>query len=148
MHGLMHPEMGHIMIPRHREDTHPGGCPYHGDCLEGLAAGPAIAERWGRPAEDLGPHTAAATELEAYYLGVAMANFTLTMAPQRIIIGGGVLAMPGLLEATRTVMLGTLAGYLPGDTFSGDASDYLVAPGLGARSGVLGALALAQGYAA
>ncbi|GMQ85400.1 MAG: ROK family protein [Acidimicrobiia bacterium] len=141
MHGLTHPEIGHMRIPRHPDDPFPGNCPNHGDCLEGLAAGPAIAERWGRPADDLGEHAEAATVFEAFYLGVAMNNLTLTISPQRIIIGGGVLGMPGLLEATRTVMLDTLAGYvqLPSD----DASDYLITPGLGRRSGVLGALVLA-----
>ena len=142
MHGMMHPEIGHLRIPRHPADDFPGNCPHHGDCLEGLAAGPAIADRWGRPADDLGEIGEAARALEAFYLGVTMANLTLTISPQRIIIGGGVLAMPGLLEATRAVMLDTLAGYV--DVASdGDASGYLVAPGLGSRSGVLGALVLA-----
>ncbi len=142
MHGLMHPEIGHVRIPRHPDDDFPGNCRYHGDCLEGLAAGPAIADRWGRPADDLGEHAEAARALEAFYLGVTMANLTLTISPQRIIIGGGVLAMPGLLEATRAVMLDTLAGYVEVASDS-DVSGYLVAPGLGSRSGVLGALVLA-----
>ena len=139
MHGLNHPEMGHMRIPRHPEDPYPGGCSYHGDCLEGLAAGTHIAERWGRPAENLGEHFEPARELEAYYLGTAMANLTVVISPRRIVLGGGVMGMPGLREATRSRMLESLAGY----DFGGDASDYLVAPGLGARSGVLGAIAMA-----
>jgi fructokinase len=142
MHGLMHPEIGHVRIPRHPDDDFPGNCRYHGDCLEGLAAGPAIADRWGRPADDLGEHAEAARVLEAFYLGVTMANLTLTISPQRVIIGGGVLAMPGLLAATRAAMLDTLAGYVEVAS-DGDASGYLVAPWLGSRSGVLGALVLA-----
>lgn len=139
MHGRSHPEMGHMRIPRHPDDAYPGNCPYHGDCLEGLAAGPALAERWGRSAESLGEDAEAAASLEAFYLGTAMANLTAVVSPQRIIIGGGVLGMPGLLEATRVTMMETLGGYL-----TVDASDYLVPPGLGTRSGVLGAIALAQ----
>ena len=139
MHGRTHPEMGHMRIPRHPDDAYAGGCPYHGDCLEGLASGPEIAKRWGRPADDLGEDAQAALELEAFYLGTAMANLTVVISPQRIILGGGVLGMPGLLEATRSWMVESLGGY----EFGGDASDYLVAPGLGGRSGVLGAIAMA-----
>ena len=139
MHGATHPEMGHIRVPRHPDDSFPGNCPYHGDCLEGLASGPAIAERWGRSADDLGEHAAAALALEAHYLGVAMANLTLVVSPQRIILGGGVLGMPGLLGATRDAMADSLAGYVPLDP-----AEHLVSPGLGSRSGVLGAIAMAE----
>lgn len=142
MHGLMHPEMGHVRIPRHPDDAFAGNCPYHGDCLEGLAGGPAIAARWGRSAENLGSNSEDAVVLEAYYLGVAMANLSLVLSPQRIILGGGVLGMPGLLDATRAALADSLGGYLGG---VGDhIGDYLVAPGLGSRSGVLGALVLAE----
>jgi fructokinase len=139
MHGLSHPEMGHMRIPRHPDDPYPGWCSHHGDCLEGLAAGPAIAERWGRPADDLGEHREAALALEAFYLGTAVANLALVVSPQRIILGGGVMEMPGLLEATRHAMIESLDGY----AFTGDVSDYLVLPDLGTRSGALGALVLA-----
>ena len=142
MHGLMHPEMGHIRIPRHADDDFAGNCGWHGDCLEGLAAGPAIAERWGRPAEDLGGDTEAAVTIEAYYLGAAMATYTLVLSPQRIVLGGGVMGLPGLLEATTAAMVEQLGGYLGSAPV--DADDYLVAPGLGSRSGVLGALVLAE----
>jgi len=143
MHGLMHPEMGHIRVPRHTDDDFAGNCGWHGDCLEGLAAGPAIAERWGRPAEDLGGDTEAAVSIEAYYLGAAMATYTLVLSPQRIVLGGGVMGLPGLLEATTAAMVEQLGGYLGSAPV--DADDYLVAPGLGSRSGVLGALVLAEG---
>ena len=101
MHGMAHPEMGHMRIPRHPDDDYPGRCPYHGDCLEGLAAGPAIAGRWGKPGEALGAETGDAVALEAFYLGTAMANLIVTVSPERIILGGGVMGMPGLLDATR-----------------------------------------------
>lgn len=139
MHGRTHPEMGHVRVPRHPEDDFAGLCPYHGDCLEGLAAGPAIEARWGRPAEDLAADLSAARTREAFYLGIAMANLTLTLSPQRIIIGGGVMGMPGLLDATRAALTTSLAGY---DAVVDD--DYLVGPTLGDRSGVLGAIAMAM----
>jgi fructokinase len=142
MHGMMHPEMGHIRIPRHPDDDFTGNCPYHGDCLEGLAAGPAIAERWGKPAEDLGTDVEAARSLEAYYLGTALSVVALVVSPERIIVGGGVLGMPGLLEATRAAMRQALGEYL--DPRLGEVADFVVAPGLGSRSGVFGALAMAE----
>lgn len=138
MHGEGHPEMGHMRIPRHPDDRYPGRCPYHGDCLEGLAAGPAIAERWGRPGEELGGDEAVVA-LEAFYLGTAMANLALIVAPQRIIVGGGVMGLPGLLDATRAAMTETLAGYI-----TVAANDVLVSPALGSRSGVLGGIAMAE----
>jgi fructokinase len=138
LHGRSHSEMGHVRVPRHPEDDFAGTCSYHGDCLEGLAAGPAIAARWGRPAEDLGDEIGAARELEAFYLGTAMANLTLTLSPRRIIVGGGVMGMPGLLDATRIAMTDALAGYV------GVEHDHLVAPALGDFSGVLGAIAMAM----
>lgn len=139
MHGRSHPEMGHVRVPRHADDGYPGACPYHGDCLEGLAAGPAIAARWGVAVEDLGDDLDAAQALEAFYLGTAMANLTVTLSPQRIVLGGGVMGMPGLLDATRAAMIDSLAGYV-----TVDPDTYLVAPGLPGRSGVLGAIAMAM----
>ncbi len=139
IHGRTHPEMGHQRIPRHTDDDYAGICPYHGDCWEGLASGPAIEARWGKPASDLGADLAAARDLEAFYLGTGLANLTLILSPQRIIVGGGVMGMPGLLDATRAALIDTLAGYV-----RVDPDDYLVAPGLGTRSGVLGAVAMAE----
>lgn len=139
MHGRSHPEMGHVRVPRRADDSYPGACPYHGDCLEGLAAGPAIAARWGVAVEDLGDDLDAARALEAFYLGTAMANLTVTLSPQRIVLGGGVLGMPGLLDATRVAMIDSLAGYV-----TVDPDTYLVAPSLPGRSGVLGAIAMAM----
>lgn len=142
MHGLSHPEMGHIRIPRHEEDAFEGTCPFHGDCLEGMVAGPAVEGRWGRRGEDLGDLAPEAADLLGWYLGTALAGLALALSPQRIVAGGGVMKIPGLLEATRTRFLDTLGGYasLPEVL---DASTYLVRPGLGDRSGVLGGIALA-----
>ncbi len=144
IHGLIHPEIGHLRIPRHPEDSFPGACPFHGDCLEGLAAGPAIAARWGRPATDLGPDIDRAIEFEAFALGHAMANLVLTVSPERIILGGGVMKIPGLLDATRRQMLASLGGYVDAPAFTHGAVDFLVAPELGDRSGIAGGLVLAE----
>lgn len=144
VHGLVHPEIGHLRIPRHPEDSFPGRCPFHGDCLEGLASGPAIADRWGMLAEDLGAETARAVELEAHSLGYAMANLVLAISPERIIIGGGVMHLPGLLEATRRRMLDALGGYVDSPAFDRGACGYVVAPKLGGGSGIAGGLVLAE----
>ena len=144
MHGLVHPEIGHLRIPRHPEDPFPGRCPFHGDCLEGLASGPALAERWGRPAEELDTDTVRAIELEAHSLGHAMANLVLTVSPERIILGGGVMKIPGLLNATREQMIDSLCGYVETPALAGGAESFLVAPELGGRSGIAGGLVLAE----
>ena len=143
MHGLNHPEMGHIRIPRHPDDDFPGICPFHGDCLEGMAAGPAIEARWGRRGEDLGSDTETATQLEAWYLGAALANLTFTLSPQRIVLGGGITKMPSLLAAVRRQFLDRLSGYLTLPEVL-DAESFIVAAGLSDRAGVLGGVALAE----
>jgi len=134
LHGLMHPEMGHIRIP---SDGRPGVCPFHGDCLEGLASGPAIAARWGEPAEELPPGHPAWDE-EAHYLALAVANFALTLGPAKVILGGGVMRQLQLFPLIRGEFAKLLNNYLP------VPDDYIVPPGLGDRSGVLGALLLAR----
>lgn len=144
MHGLVHPEIGHLRIPRHPDDLFAGSCPFHGDCLEGLASGPALAERWGRSTENLGSDVALAVEIEAHSLGHAMANLVLTVSPERIILGGGVMKLPGLLDATRRQMLESLAGYVDTASFDNEAEDFLVGPELGDRSGIAGGFALAE----
>jgi len=138
MHGLVHPEIGHLRVPRHHEDTYAGRCPFHGDCLEGLASGPALTERWGRPADDLGTDTDRAVEFEAFVLGHAIANLVLTVSPERVILGGGVMKIPGLLDATRERMLASLGGYIEASVIVGGADQFLVAPQLGDRSGIAG----------
>jgi fructokinase len=135
LHGRMHPEMGHVRVPHDwKRDPFPGCCPFHGDCLEGLAAGPAIERRWGAQGESL-PAGHAAWELESDYLALGLVSWICTLSPQRIILGGGIAERLDLLGLQRKV--GTLLnGYL-------DPPD-MVAPGLGSLAGVLGALALAE----
>ncbi len=144
MHGMMHPEMGHIAIPHDTaRDPFAGICPYHGDCLEGLASGPAIEARWGMRAEALPPeHPAWA--LEAHYLAVGLANIACILSPQRIILGGGVMQRDHLFGPIRRDMRRTLGSYLPLLDDDAMLEQFIVTPSLGDRAGVLGALALAQ----
>ncbi|MCK4608796.1 MAG: ROK family protein [Gammaproteobacteria bacterium] len=145
MHGLIHPEMGHTFIPHDTvHDPFAGICPFHGDCLEGLASGPALMERWGvKSAVDL-PDGHEAWDLEAKYLGYAMANCVMTISPQKIIIGGGVMQKKGLLQMVREKTLEFLNNYIKHDSILEDIDNYIVAPGLGHNSGVCGAFALAE----
>jgi fructokinase len=148
LHGLVHPEMGHVRIPHDTAaDPFPGVCPYHGDCLEGLASGPAIAARWGQPADTL-PAEHPAWALEARYLALALQTFVCTLSPRRIVIGGGVMAQPGLLPQVRCELAALLAGYVRAPEIAAGLDEYLVAPALDSRSGVIGALVLAARAAA
>jgi fructokinase len=144
VHGLVHPEMGHIRLPHDKTvDPFDGFCPYHGDCFEGLAAGPAIEKRWGEKAENLPPdHPAWA--LEAHYLGLAMSSFICTLSPQRIIMGGGVMSQQHMLPLVRRSVQETLNGYVQSPMILERMDEYIVPPGLGAYAGVLGAIALAR----
>ncbi|MBP8124780.1 MAG: ROK family protein, partial [Caldilineaceae bacterium] len=143
-HGLVHPEMGHIRVPHDWDrDPFPGTCPFHGDCLEGLAAGPAIGQRWQARAETLGPDHPA-WDLEADYLAYGLVNYICTLSPQRIILGGGVMDQPQLFPLVRQKTLGYLNGYVQSPTILDNIDTYIVPPGLGNRSGVLGAIALAM----
>jgi len=144
LHGMMHPEMGHIRIPHDREqDPYEGQCIYHGDCLEGLACGPAIEERWGRRGELLPPEHPA-WELEARYLALGVVNYTLTLAPQRVIMGGGIMNQKHLFPMIRANVRSLLNGYLQVPEVTRDLERFVVPPELGARAGVLGAIALAE----
>lgn len=144
LHGLVHPEMGHLPVRRHPADPFEGVCPYHGDCLEGLASGPAIQARWRRTPRELGPVRDEAVALEAWYLAQLATTLAYVLSPELIIFGGGVLKLTGLLSAIRTQTGALLNGYL-GSAVAGKQMDrYVVAPGLGDRSGVLGGIALAQ----
>ena len=142
-HGITHPEVGHMRVPHDlSQDPFPGVCPYHGDCLEGLACGPALAARWGRPAEQLEPeHPAWA--LEAQYIAAGLANVIFAVAPERIILGGGVTAQPRLLSLVREDLEALLGNYLQSPALDHGLTHYLVAPALGEKAGVLGAIALA-----
>jgi fructokinase len=144
MHGLLHPEMGHTFVPHDRAaDPYGGCCPFHGDCLEGLASGPSMQARWGVPADALAPdHPAWA--LEANYLAYAVANIVLTLSPQRVVLGGGVMTGSHLLSLVRARVAIALAGYVQAPELGNGLDRYVVAPGLGADSGVMGGLVLAE----
>jgi len=143
LHGLIHPEMGHIRVPRVPGDSFPGNCPYHGDCLQGLAAGPAIEARWGRPAEEL-PADHPAWKLEAAYLALAMNDLICVLSPQRIILGGGVMHQRHLFPLIHREVRRLLNGYVRSPLILERIEEFLVPPGLEDRSGVLGAVALAK----
>jgi fructokinase len=144
VHGLVHPEMGHIRIPHDiARDPYSGGCPFHGDCLEGLAAGPTIQARWGVPAETL-PEGHPAWELEAHYLALGLATWVCTLSPKRIVLGGGVMQQPFLFPLIRKELVRLLNGYIQSAELLERMEGYVVAPGLGSRAGALGALALAR----
>jgi fructokinase len=135
LHGRLHPEMGHLRIPHDRlRDPFPGICPYHGDCLEGLAAGPAIEARWGQ-AGGLLPDGHLAWDLEAEYLALGIVNWTYTLSPERIILGGGVPRRAELFPKVRLRVTQLLNKYV--------ATPEIVPAALGMRAGVLGAIALA-----
>jgi fructokinase len=139
LHGLSHPEFGHLRVPHDRDaDPFAGSCPYHGDCLEGLASGTALEARWGTPARAL--EDAAAWALEARYLALGFVAVVAVLSPQRIVVGGGVGRRPGLLPLVRGELSALMNGYLGFEL----PDDYLTEPALGARSGVLGAIALAE----
>ena len=144
VHGLIHPEMGHIRLPRDPGvDPYAGYCSYHGDCFEGLACGPAIGERWGQPAHAL-PEDHPAWDLEAHYLALALVNFICTLSPQRIIIGGGVMEQEQIFPLLRQKVQNLLNGYVQSPQILDEIDSYIVPPGLGNQAGVLGAMALAQ----
>jgi fructokinase len=145
MHGLVHPEMGHVRIPHDvLADPFAGVCPFHGDCLEGLASGPALRARWLQSAEQL-PDDHAAWALEARYLAFALVNFICTLSPERIVLGGGVMSREHLFPLLRRQVLALLNNYVRAPRILQAMDDYLVPPWLGRQAGVLGALALAQG---
>jgi len=147
LHGFLHPEMGHIRLPHDKHiDPFPGMCPYHGDCLEGLASGPALAARWGQAADTL-PADHPAWELQTRYLALALVTYICTLAPQRIIVGGGVMHQAHLFPRLRYEIQRLLADYLQVPALRGELHDYIVPPSLGDQAGVLGAIALAQGDA-
>ena len=141
--GLGHTELGHVPVPRHPDDTLAGVCPFHGDCFEGVASGPAHMARLGSRLEDAtGAGQALALELATWYIAAALRGFVYSFAPERIVVGGGVASLPGLLPAVAARLVVELAGYpgLPEHAEPG----FVTAPTLGGRAGTLGAIVLAQ----
>ena len=144
VHGVSHPEMGHIRIPRDNDaDPFDGLCPYHGDCLEGLASGPAMEARWGMAAESL-PEDHRAWGLEAEYLASGVANIVVTLSPERIVMGGGVMKRRHLFPLIRGRVIEIMHGYGVPEGVMNAIDNYIVPPALGDDSGIAGAFALAR----
>jgi len=143
MHGLLHPEMGHMRIAHNLQaDPFPGLCPFHGDCWEGLATGPALEARWGKKGQDLPPDHPA-WQLEAHYLALGVTNLVCTLSPKRIILGGGVMRQGCLLPLVRRKAQELLNGYIQVEEIMDRIDEYIVPAQLGENAGVLGAMALA-----
>jgi len=146
VHGLLHPEGGHIMVRRDQGiDRFPGCCPWHGDCLEGLVSGVALGMRMGRPADDLDASNPL-WDLVGRYLGEGLATFALVASPERIVLGGGVGRRPEVLHKVRRRMAAVLNNYVA--PLEERLDVYVQPPALGAVSGLMGALILAEDAAA
>jgi fructokinase len=141
VHGLVHPEGGHVLTRRHQQDTFAGICPYHGDCLEGMASGPALEERWKEKGFELAPDHQA-WEMEAYYIAQAVTGTILMLSPKKIILGGGVMHQLQLFPMIRDQVKKSLNGYVSADAIQNNIESYIIPPGLGNNSGLCGALAL------
>ncbi|ULT56746.1 ROK family protein [Neobacillus drentensis] len=139
LQGWSHPEMGHILVKRHPQDEYPGRCPYHSDCLEGLAAGPAIEGRWNKKGIDLVDHPKV-WDLEGYYLAQALMQYILILSPKRIILGGGVMNQKQIFSTIYQYLQDFLNDYV----FLPELTEYIVSPGLGNDAGITGSLLLAH----
>ncbi|KIY21790.1 ROK family protein [Mesobacillus subterraneus] len=139
LQGLSHPEMGHILVRRHPEDHYKGKCPYHSDCLEGLAAGPAIEERWGAKGIELVSREEV-WDLEGYYIAQALMQYILILSPKKIILGGGVMNQKQVFSYFQKYLQELLNDYVALPRLS----DYIVSPGLGDDAGIIGSLLLAR----
>lgn len=137
VHGAVHPEFGHLKIPRMAGDDYAGNCPFHADCLEGLASGPAIAARWGTPAHELPPEHPA-WETQAWYLAHGILALLAIVSPSRVIVGGGVSQVEGLHAKIQSRLREIAAGYFP----PADEDGYVVPPALGQEAGIRGAFLL------
>lgn len=142
LHGMLHPEAGHVLIVRRADDAYPGRCPYHGNCLEGLAAGPAIEERWGSKAAELADRKEV-WDLEADYIAQALVGYVLTLSPQMIILGGGVMHQQQLFPLIRAKVLEKLGGYVQTQELQ-HIDQYIVPASLHDDQGIMGCLELAR----
>lgn len=138
VHGAVHPEVGHLRVPRHPDDRFAGVCPFHGDCLEGMCSGPAIHRRWGIEAKDL-PADHPAWEMEAWYLAHGIIALAATVCPTVVVLGGGVPQAEGLHARVARLVAEFSSGYFEGAEKPG----YVVPPVLGQQAGIIGALFLA-----
>lgn len=142
LHGMLHPEAGHVLIKKREDDTYEGRCPYHKTCLEGLAAGPAVEERWGKKAIELKDEKAV-WDLEAYYIAQALTGYILTLSPEVIILGGGIMHQEQLFPMIRSYVLEMLNEYLQTDELK-DIDHYIVSASLNDNQGIMGCLELAK----
>ena len=138
LHGLVHPEAGHMLLGRHPEDEYVSCCPYHKNCMEGLASGTAVSGRWGKKGVELADRD----ELEAFYIGQAIANYVLAYSPQKIILWGGVMHQEKLFDMVRREAKNMLNGYIPHDMILNSMEEYIVPPALGEDPGIMGAIKL------
>ncbi|WP_423191751.1 ROK family protein [Caldifermentibacillus hisashii] len=143
LEGLSHPEMGHIIVRRHPDDHFEGCCPFHKDCFEGLAAGPAIEKRWGKKGVELTDRKEV-WEMEAYYIAQALVQYIMILVPERIVIGGGVAHQESIFPAVRENVKSLLNGYFTHQELNENIADYIVAPGLKDNAGLVGGLVLAS----
>lgn len=142
LHGMLHPEAGHILLSKHPEDDFSGVCPYHPNCLEGLASGPAIEKRWGKKAYELVDQPFV-WELEAYYLSQAITNYILTLSPNRIVLGGGVMHQEQLFPLIRQNVKKFLNDYIKTNELM-DLENYIVPAALKGDQGIMGCIQLAK----
>lgn len=144
VHGLVHPELGHMFVPKQPDDTYAGHCPFHGaQCFEGVAAGPAIGARWGKPAHEL-PENHPAWDMQGRYVATALASLVCSHSPQKIILGGGVMGQTHMLEKVRAKTVEVLNGYVQSAHILEQIDEYIVLPSLGDKAGILGAMVLAE----
>ena len=142
VHGMLHPEMGHMFVSRHPRDKFAGTCPFHGgNCLEGMASVPAIEKRWGKSLSSL-PIEHPAWDLEAFYIAHALVNYILILSPEKIILGGEVMKYKQLLPIVKKAVIKLLNGYIQTNQIFREIDDYIVLPDLGENSGFFGAAAL------
>ena len=142
LHGMLHPEAGHVLITRRETDTYGGKCPYHKNCLEGLAAGPAIEGRYGKKAVDLAEEEDV-WDLEADYIAQALTGYILTLSPEIIILGGGVMHQMQLFPLIRKKVTEYLGGYVNTEELS-DMEHYIVPASLHDDQGIMGCLELGR----
>ena len=147
VHGFTHPEMGHIQLPQHPDDDYAGFCPYHKNCFEGLAAGPALADRWQKKGHEL-PLDHQAWQIEAYYIAQALLNYIYILAPKKIILGGGVMKQAQLFPLIHTEVQRLSKGYIKHPLLEDNIADYIVPPLLGDNAGIMGAIALGMKHKA
>ncbi len=142
LHGMLHPEAGHVLLSKHETDHFEGVCPYHPNCLEGLASGPSIEKRWGKKAIELKDETEV-WELEAYYIAQALVGYILTLSPHRIVLGGGVMHQEQLFPLIRKKVVELLNGYVRTSQIS-DIDNYIVPAALNDNQGIMGCIQLAK----